>query len=96
MNSAIFKILLILSLMTQSFAWTLTLGGKVYDGNTNQDCTAAFGKTGTQLDWTRKLFSGCCVRLYPDSACKKQQIGYSCKDWKKTLSQNVGSFKVES
>jgi hypothetical protein len=75
-------------------AWTLQLGGDVWDGKSNQGCKGDFTHVnGQMLSWDRSFFSDCCVHLYADHKCS-HQVGISCPDWKKTLSQTVGSFKV--
>lgn len=95
MASIIFKILFILSLISvQAFAWTLTLGGKVFDGDSNKACTAVTANSGSQLEWDRGFFEDCCVRLHSDPNCATQQIGFSCDDWEKVLGQDVKAFQV--
>ncbi|GBC04662.1 hypothetical protein RclHR1_00580027 [Rhizophagus clarus] len=95
MISTIFKILFILSLISvQAFAWTLTLGGKVFDGTDNLTCTAVTAFSGSQLSWKRGFFEDCCVRLHSDSLCSTQQVGFSCEDWSKVLGQDINAFQV--
>src|SRR5947199_348979 len=72
---SIFKILLILSFLSvQTFAWTLTLGGSVFNGRNNQVCTQKSAAKGTRLSWKRGILETCCVRLYADGLCSKQLI----------------------
>ncbi|CAB4397222.1 unnamed protein product [Rhizophagus irregularis] len=95
MASIIFKIFFILSLISvQAFAWTLTLGGKVFDGEANQSCKAVTANSGSQLEWDAGLLESCCVRLHSDPNCATDQIGFSCDDFDKVLSQTVLSFQV--
>lgn len=90
-----FIVLPITLLPTVIHAWTLTLGGKVWNGGNNRGCTSSPTSAGQQLDWSNAWYSDCCVHLYSDGSCGSQ-VGYSCNDWKKKLSQYVGSFKVDS
>ena len=70
MVSMIFKILLILSLLSvQTFAWT---GGSVFDGHRNRACTRKFTAKGSRLSWERGFFEDCCIRLYSGSSCSNQ------------------------
>ena len=71
------KILLILSFLSvQTFAWTLVLGGSVFDGRRNRACTRKFAAKGSYLSWERGFFEDCCIRLYSGSSCSNQ-IGFS-------------------
>lgn len=76
--------------------WVLTLNKQVWDGSGNKGCTGNFkyGK-GQLLEWDRAWYSTCCIHLYADGKCDKE-VGYSCGSWKKTLSQTVESFKIDS
>ncbi|KAF2013579.1 hypothetical protein BU24DRAFT_424579 [Aaosphaeria arxii CBS 175.79] len=69
-------------------AWTLTLGGNVWNGKGDRDCKASVTAKGKALDWANAWYSSCCLHLYNDAGCTNQ-VGYSCNDWKKTLSQPV-------
>ncbi|CAB4466761.1 uncharacterized protein OCT59_014195 [Rhizophagus irregularis] len=95
MASIIFKIFFILSLISvQAFAWKLTLGGKDFKGEANQSCKAVTANSGSKLKWDARLLESCCVRLYSDPNCAKDEIGFSCDDFNKKLSQTVQSFQV--
>jgi hypothetical protein len=89
------SIILLPFLPTAINAWTLVLGGQVFDGTGNRGCSRVTANAGSRLDWDRATFSDCCVRLYSDSGCGTQ-VGYSCSDWEKNLGQNVRGFKVTS
>jgi hypothetical protein len=90
------KFLTILSLATAAQAgWTFTYSGGVKDGSGNKGCTKITHKAGREFNWDRSTFSSCCIRLYSDSSCKNQ-VGYSCPDWKKVASRDLNSFKVTS
>jgi hypothetical protein len=87
-------ILSMLAIPYLATAWTLQLGGDVWDGKGNQNCKGGFfHRKGEILSWDRAFISDCCVHLYQDAKCS-HQVGYSCKDWDKTLGQTVGSFAV--
>ncbi|KAF2730995.1 hypothetical protein EJ04DRAFT_514903 [Polyplosphaeria fusca] len=80
-------------LLPAASAWTLVLANRVWDGTGNKGCTPATTPAGSTLDWDRAWLSDCCVHLYNDASCSSQ-VGYSCKDWKKTTSQRISTFKV--
>ncbi|EMD67881.1 hypothetical protein COCSADRAFT_294188 [Bipolaris sorokiniana ND90Pr] len=86
-------IMLLPAFATAIHAWTLVLGGQVFDGKGNRGCSRVTANAGSRLDWDRAILSSCCVHLYSDAGCSKQN-GYSCSDWEKNLGQNVRAFKV--
>jgi len=86
--------LLAIILPAQAWAWTYVDGsGSVFDGRRNVGCTKSITPAGKTFDWDRGFFEDCCIHLYAEPGCVNQ-VGFSCSDWKKPASRNLGAFTV--
>lgn len=93
------------ALLAQSAsAWTFT--GRngaatpfIESGTLNKGCTGINHAKGRKFSWDRPnigLGAKCCIKLYSNRNCGGSPAGYSCKDWSKTSSVALRSYKVES
>ncbi|KAI9665573.1 MAG: hypothetical protein M1831_001716 [Alyxoria varia] len=82
-------------------AWTFTWRQSnntphVANGGGNKGCSGISHAKGKTFEWDRALFSDCCIKVYTNSKCSGDPAGYSCGDWTKKASVDLGSYKVES
>jgi hypothetical protein len=81
-----------------TFVWRDKNGQSyVENGALDKPCTRIQHAVGQRFDWERPTTgpdSASCVKLWSSETCSGSPQGFSCSNWEKSATHNIGAFAV--